>query len=69
MPIDESDEVLIEAPQILSRLELVKTGTFWKTRRNIYGNQKGSRIRQEERDQVLEDLTWYSDHWKSKMYL
>eukprot|EP00975_Prorocentrum_lima_P029746 6243221-Prorocentrum_lima.AAC.1 len=50
MPIDESEDVLIEAPHILSRLGIVKAGTVWKTRRNIDMNQKGTRTRQEERD-------------------
>eukprot|EP00975_Prorocentrum_lima_P070935 12934857-Prorocentrum_lima.AAC.1 len=68
-PIDEDKVVLITPPRILSKLGIVKPGTIWKIRKAVYGLKESPRLWQEERDQVLEDLTWYSEHWKSKMHL
>eukprot|EP00975_Prorocentrum_lima_P061921 12882640-Prorocentrum_lima.AAC.1 len=48
---------------------VVKPGSVWKIRRAVYGLKESPRLWQEERYRVLEELTWYSDHWKSNMYL
>eukprot|EP00975_Prorocentrum_lima_P030971 6502841-Prorocentrum_lima.AAC.1 len=59
---------MVAVPQISTKLGAVKPGIVWKIRRAVYGLKRSPRLRQEERDRVLEELTWYSDHWKSLTY-
>eukprot|EP00975_Prorocentrum_lima_P060385 12661819-Prorocentrum_lima.AAC.1 len=57
---------MLAVPQILSKLGIVKAGTVWKIRKAVYGLKESPRQRQEERDRVLEGMTWYSDYWKKQ---
>eukprot|EP00975_Prorocentrum_lima_P052248 10945374-Prorocentrum_lima.AAC.1 len=51
IPIDEHLDVLIEAPEILARLGIVKKGMAWKIRQRVCNSKEECRARQEERDQ------------------
>ena len=68
-PIDESRTILVAVPGILVKLGIVKPGTVWKIRRAVYGLKESPRLWQEERDKVMKNLSWYSEHWKSWMHL
>eukprot|EP00975_Prorocentrum_lima_P017083 3618064-Prorocentrum_lima.AAC.1 len=60
-PIDESKVILVAVPQILAKLGFVKPGIVWKIRRAVYALKESPRLWQEERNRVLEELTWYSE--------
>eukprot|EP00975_Prorocentrum_lima_P016129 3426251-Prorocentrum_lima.AAC.1 len=61
--------MLVAVPQVLTKPGLIKSGTVRKIRKAVYGLKESPRVWQEERYRVLEGMTWYSDHWKSNMYL
>eukprot|EP00975_Prorocentrum_lima_P058568 12283151-Prorocentrum_lima.AAC.1 len=48
-PIDENKVVLIYAPQILSKLGIVKADTVWEIRKAVCGLKESPRLWQEER--------------------
>eukprot|EP00975_Prorocentrum_lima_P018639 3923556-Prorocentrum_lima.AAC.1 len=60
---------MLAVPQILSNLGKVTAGTVWQIRRAVYGLKESPRLWREERDRMLEGMTWYSGYWKSNMYL
>eukprot|EP00975_Prorocentrum_lima_P059771 12535106-Prorocentrum_lima.AAC.1 len=60
---------MIEAPELLVKLGIVKKGTAWMIKQKT-GSSEGERHAQsEECTNVLRDLIRYSDHWKGSMYL
>eukprot|EP00975_Prorocentrum_lima_P033993 7142555-Prorocentrum_lima.AAC.1 len=70
MPMgDKNLDVMIEAPEILSRLGTVKRGTAWKIRRRVRCSKGDCRARCEECERALGDLIWYADYWKSNVHL
>eukprot|EP00975_Prorocentrum_lima_P022698 4778415-Prorocentrum_lima.AAC.1 len=60
---------MVAVPNMLARLGIVEAGSVWTIRRAVYGLKKSPRLWQEERDEVLSKLTWYSPHWKSQRHL